>query len=115
MLDLSKLKALALPEKEIEVEVMGESQTLKIRALDDETAMKIAGIMAGENTKDEDREILVRRMALVNGAPELSADDIDLLISRGASVVTKICAEVSALTREFNESRHLVKGEAEKN
>ena len=115
MLDLSKLKALSLPEKEIEVDVMGESQTLKIRALDDETAMKIAGIMAGENTKDEEREILVRRMAVEKGAPELSSDDIDLLMSRGASVITKICAEVASLTKEFNDARNLVRGEAEKN
>ena len=115
MLDLSKLKALSMPEKEIEVEIIGETQKLKIRALDDETALKISGIMAGENTKDEEREILVRRMAVEKGAPELSADDIDLLMSRGASVVTKICAEVAALTREFNESRQIVHDEAEKN
>ena len=44
MLDLSKLKALELPKKEISVEILGEEQKLEVQAFGDDIWVDISDI-----------------------------------------------------------------------
>ena len=114
-IDLSKLKALELPKKEIEIDILGEKQKITVQAVDDKTAIKIASIGNATNIPDEERELKIRGLVLKSGVPGISDEEIELLMEKGAAVVTQICAEVSELSKEFNEARSLEKKEAEKN
>lgn len=114
MLDLSKLKALELPKKEITVEILGDEQKLEVQALDDETAIKIAAIASADISEDE-KELRARREMLRGGVVGISDDDIDLLMKKAAAVVTKIMIEIRDLTAEYGKSRNVTRGEVEKN
>ena len=114
MLDLSKLKALELPKKEITVEILGDEQNLEVQALDDETAIKIAAIASADISEDE-KELRARREMLRGGVVGISDDDIDLLMKKAAAVVTKIMIEIRDLTAEYGKARNVTIGEVEKN
>ena len=114
MLDLSKLKALELPKKEITVEILGDEQNLEVQALDDETAIKIAAIASADISEDE-KELRARREMLRGGVVGISDDDIDLLMKKAAAVVTKIMIEIRDLTAEYGKARNVTLGEVEKN
>lgn len=114
MLDLKKLKALELPKKEITVEILGDEQKLEVQALDDETAIKIAAIASADISEDE-KELRARREMLRGGVVGISDDDIDLLMKKAASVVTKIMMEIRDLTAEYGKARNATREEVEKN
>ena len=115
MLDLSKLKALELPKKEITVEILGEEQKLEVQALDDETAIKIAAIASSDGIGEDEKELRARREMLRGGVVGISDDDIDLLMKKAAAVVTQIMLEIRDLTAEYGNSRNVTRGEVEKN
>ena len=115
MLDLSKLKALELPKKEITVEILGDEQKLEVQALDDETAIKIAAIAGSDGIGEDEKELRARREMLRGGVVGISDDDIDLLMKKAAAVVTKIMIEIRDLTAEYGKSRNVTRGEVEKN
>lgn len=115
MLDLKKLKALELPKKEITVEILGDEQKLEVRALDDETAIKIAAIAGSDGIGEDEKELRARREMLRGGVVGISDDDIDLLMKKAAAVVTKIMIEIRDLTAEYGKSRNVTRGEVEKN
>ena len=115
MLDLSKLKALELPKKEISVEILGDEQKLEVQALDDETAIKIAAIAGSDGIGEDEKEIRARREMLRGGVVGISDDDIDLLMKKAAAVVTKIMIEIRDLTAEYGKARNVTRGEVEKN
>ena len=115
MLDLSKLKALELPKKEITVEILGDEQKLEVQALDDETAIKIAAIAGSDGIGEDEKELRARREMLRGGVVGISDDDIDLLMKKAAAVVTKIMIEIRGLTAEYGKSRNVTRGEVEKN
>ena len=115
MLDLKKLKALELPKKEITVEILGEEQNLEVQALDDETAIKIAAIAGSDGIGDDEKELRARREMLRGGVVGISDDDIDLLMKKAASVVTKIMMEIRDLTAEYGKARNATREEVEKN
>ena len=115
MLDLSKLKALELPKKEIAVEILGEEQKLEVQALDDETAIKIAAIAGSDGIGDDEKELRARREMLRGGVVGISDGDIDLLMKKAAAVVTKIMLEIRDLTAEYGKARNVTRGEVEKN
>lgn len=115
MLDLSKLKALELPKKEITVEILGDEQKLEVQALDDETAIKIAAIAGSDDIGEDEKEIRARREMLRGGVVGISDDDIDLLMKKAAAVVTKIMLEIRDLTAEYGKARNVTRGEVEKN
>ena len=115
MLDLSKLKALELPKKEITVEILGDEQNLEVQALDDETAIKIAAIAGSDGIGDDEKELRARREMLRGGVVGISDDDIDLLMKKAAAVVTKIMIEIRDLTAEYGKARNVTLGEVEKN
>lgn len=115
MLDLSKLKALELPKKEIEVEILGEVQKVEISALDDESAVRIAAIHETGSIPEDEREIRIRKEILKAGVPGISDDEINVLMTKAGSVVTNIMVEIRDLTAEYAKSRSDTRSEIEKN
>lgn len=115
MLDLKKLKALELPKKQITVEILGDEQKLEIQALNDETAIRIAAIAGSDGIGDDEKEVRARREMLRGGVVGISDDDIDLLMKKAASVVTKIMMEIRDLTAEYGKARNATREEVEKN
>lgn len=115
MLDLSKLKALELPKKEIEVEILGEVQKVEISALDDESAVRIAAIHETGSIPEDEREIRIRKEILKAGVPGISDDEINVLMTKAGSVVTNIMVEIRDLTAEYAKSRSEARSEIEKN
>jgi hypothetical protein len=114
-MDLSKLKALELPTEEIEIEILGESQKVKVSALDDDAALRISSIASGD-LDDGKKESMVRRIVLEKGiVPPLSDDDIALLLSRAVSAVTPILTTALKLTKDFVAARESIREEAKKN
>lgn len=112
MLDLSKLEALKLPEKEIEVQVMDETQKVKIRALDDETAIRVATIA---QIPDKNMDLEVRREVIRHGVVGITDKQLDILMSSGASIVSDLLVEIRDLTKEFSDERKQIRERAEKN
>lgn len=115
MLDLKKLKALELPKKQITVEILGDEQKLEVQALNDETAIRIAAIAGSDGIGDDEKEVRARREMLRGGVVGISDDDIDLLMKKAASVVTKIMVEIRDLTAEYGKARNATREEVEKN
>lgn len=115
MLDLSKLKALELPKKEIEVEILGEVQKVEISALDDESAVRIAAIHETGSIPEDEREIRIRKEILKAGVPGISDDEIKVLMTKAGAVVTNIMVEIRDLTAEYAKSRSEARSEIEKN
>ena len=112
MLDLSKLEALKLPEKEIEVQVMDETQKVKIRALDDETAIRVATIA---QIPDKNMDLEVRREVIGHGVVGITDKQLDILMSSGAFSVSDLLVEIRDLTKEFSDERKQIRERAEKN
>lgn len=115
MLDLSKLKALELPKKEITVEILGEEQKLEVQALDDETAVRIAAIHETGSIPEDEREIRIRKEILKAGVPGITDDEISVLMTKAGAVVTNIMVEIRDLTAEYAKSRSEARSEIEKN
>lgn len=115
MLDLSKLKALELPKKEIEVEILGEVQKVEISALDDESAVRIAAIHETGSIPEDEREIRIRKEILKAGVPGITDDEISVLMTKAGAVVTNIMVEIRDLTAEYAKSRSDARSEIEKN
>ena len=114
-MDLSKLKALELPTEEIEIEILGEKQKVKISALDDTAAIHVAGV-SSENISDFEKELKVRRIILEKCViPPLSEDDIDLILSKAVAAVSGFAPIAMKLTKEFADARKKTKENAEKN
>lgn len=114
MLDLKKLKALELPKKEIEIEILGDTQKVEIQALDDESALRIAGISSNTSLPDGEREIQIRREILKNGIPGITNDDIDVLAKRAGVISIELMTAIRDLTVEYNDVRNNARKEAKK-
>lgn len=114
MIDLSKLKALELPTKEIEIEILGEKQTTVITALPMTAAVKIS-TMAEIDKKDPNLPTNVIRLVLELGAKEIAKEDIDMLLDMDYPAAAKIAAEIRDLTGTFNSEKSKTKKEFEKN
>lgn len=114
MLDLTKLAALELPQKEIEVEILGEKQNLKIQALDDESAIRINAIIGAENIPVEEKELKIRRDILRYGVPDITEEQISLLMTKAATSVAQIMLAIRDITAEYGTSRNSLREQAEK-
>ena len=109
MLDLTKLKALELPSEEIEVEIMGEKQTLTITALGDDMTLDFNDI----RKKNELYEVKQRKYALTRCAG-LTDEQADLLCAKAGEVVAEIITKILNLTEKFDAERLKIKEEAKK-
>lgn len=113
-LDLSKLSALELPSKEIEVEILGENQTVKISALDDEESLRILSINSSDDIAEDNKQVQIRRIALEHGTA-LTEEEITLLMRKAASAANFIFVSISQLTKDFSAARQKIREEAKKN
>ena len=113
-LDLSKLSALELPSKEIEVEILGENQTVKISALDDEVSLRILSINSSDDIAEDNKQVQIRRIALEHGTA-LTEEEITMLMRKAASAANFIFVSISQLTKEFSAARQKIREEAKKN
>lgn len=106
MLDLTKLKALELPSAEIEVDILGEKQTVKVTAPDDATAAKLfdAGTVNGKGNSEV--TIDIARIVLTTCVPELPPEDAELLVTKAlAGAALPILAKARDLRIEFDKAK----------
>ena len=110
MLDLSKLKALELPKKEIEVEILGEPQKVEISAFGDDIYLELADI---KDTNPTNSEYLSRKLLLVKCAG-LTEDDAKILLSKDGKAATKILSAIFEITDAFDSERKKIRENAKK-
>lgn len=109
-IDLSKLKALELPSKEVKAEVLGETQTVKITAYGYDTSLKISDIRLNY---PEDGEFRVWVLLLVECAG-MTAEDAQIYIQRDWKGSAALIKEINAFTREFDKTCDAKREEAKK-
>lgn len=109
-IDLTKLKALELPSKEITAEVMGEAQTVKITAYGDDISLCMTDISDNFPT---DGELRIRKLLLVECAG-MTEEDAQLYISCDGKGSAEVLKEIFALTDEFDKSRKAAREDAKK-
>ena len=110
MLDLSKLKALELPKKEVEVEILGELQKVEISAFGDDICLELADIKDFNPTNCE----YLSRKILLNKCAGLSDDDAKILLSKDGRAATKILTEIFEITDAFDAERKKIRENAKK-
>ena len=108
-IDLTKLKALELPTKEIEVDILGETQKVKISAMSDDLSLDIRDIR-NNNTV---HEVKVRKLILTKCAG-MSDADAELLCQRDGGSAAKIISAILDLSDEFDAARAKIRKEAKK-
>lgn len=114
MIDLSKLKALELPTKEIDVEVLGEKQTTVVQSLPDHVAVKIMSMQELNGTNPELTSMVIREI-LLTGAKELTPEDVDLLVVHDFAAAAKIAAAIRDLTAQHRKAMDEQRETARKN
>lgn len=108
-LDLSKLKAMELPSREIEIEICGEKQKITVSAMSDELALDFRDLR-----KDNPiYEATMRKHTLVKCAG-LTEDEAEILSTKAGDVVADILNAVVDLTTEFEQAREKLVHEAKK-
>lgn len=110
MLDLSKLKALEFPKKEVEVEIMGELQKVEVSAFGDDIYLELADIKDSNPTNCE----YLSRKILLNKCAGLSEDDAKILLSKDGRAATKILTEIFEITDAFDAERKKIRENAKK-
>lgn len=108
-IDLTKLKALELPTKEIEVDILGETQKVKITAMSDDLSLDIRDIR-NNNTV---HEVKVRKLILTKCAG-MSDADAGLLCAKDGSAAAKIISAILGLSDAFDAARAKIREEAKK-
>lgn len=113
-MDLTKLRALEMPTKEIEVEVLGETQKTVVQSLPDHVAVKIMAMQELNGNNPELATIVIREVLLA-GAKELTPEDVDLLVARDFAAAAKIAAEIRDLTSQHRKAMDELRETARKN
>jgi hypothetical protein len=108
-IDLTKLKALELPTKEIEVEILGEKQTVKVSAMSDDMSLDIRDIQKS----GEIYETKTRCYILVSCAG-MKPEDAELLCCNDGAAAAAIISAILDLTDEFDKARDKMREEAKK-
>lgn len=104
MLDLTKLNALELPTAIVDIEIMGEKQSVKVTAPSDETALTIAEI----GTLDLHGTALTLEIAkvILSDCCDITAEDADTLRAKALSTaVLPIMAKARELRQDFEKRR----------
>ena len=110
-LDLSRLDALKLPEKEIEVSILGgDPVKLTITAYDDAVSLDIAGT-AEAHPEESERRV---RVLLLQQCAGLSEADAEKLVRFDAETAAKILSAVFDLRDEFVKARNELRDAAKK-
>lgn len=114
MIDLSKLRALEIPQKEIKVTLAGVEQCITIQALNDEVSMQIALITEKKDISPEDM-LKAQHLILSSGIVGISNDDVALLCQKALPTAMQLVNEIKDLTMEFARIRQTTADEAKKN
>lgn len=114
MLDLTKLKALELPTKEIEVEILGEKQKVKITCPGEDLAAAVSAMYAVRG-EDGTLSVDVIKMFLAAALPDVDAEDIAVITKRDFKSATIIAAAARDLLTEFIKAKKKCHEETEKN
>lgn len=114
MIDLSVLKALDFPQKEVKIKVAGSEIIFNIQALDDEISMRIALLNENGNLTT-DGMIAAQRLVLKNGIVGIEDEQIDLLCKKALPSAMQLVNEIKDLTMEFANIRKDTADEAKKN
>lgn len=108
-IDLTKLKALELPTKEIDIEVLGDAQKVKIMAMSDEISLNIRDI----RDSGEISEVKVRQH-LLKSCANFSDEEARLLCQKDGAAVALIISAILDLTEKFDKERARIRKEAKK-
>lgn len=108
-IDLSKLRALELPTEEVEVEILGEIQKVKISAMGDDLSLNIREM----RDKSDLAEVKTRKHLLINCAG-FSAEDAELLCVKCGSAAAKLIGKILDLSDKFDAEREKIRKEAKK-
>ena len=108
-IDLTKLKALEFPTKEIEVDILGETQKVKITAMSDDLSLDVRDIRNNNSI----HEVKVRKLILTKCAG-MSEEDADLLCAKDGAAAAKILSAILDLSDEFDAARAKLREEAKK-
>lgn len=115
MIDLTKLKALELPSADVEIDILGEKQTVKVTAPDDTTAVKLFDIGSEPGKGGGEITVEVARVVLKTCVPELTPEDAELLVTKALqSAALPIVAKVRDLRVEFDKAKAEAAEAAEK-
>lgn len=109
MIDLSKLKALELPTKEIEVEILGETQKITITAMSDDIFLDFRDIKKSSDIY----EVKQRKLALIRCAG-MTEEDADILCAKSGETAAFIIGEILELTEKFEKAKSDITAEAKK-
>ena len=112
-IDLKKLKALELPTKEIEVDILGETQKVKITCPGDDTAVNVSSLYQQKGDYPE-LTVDVVKMFLGSCLPELETADIELIIKRDFKAASKIAKAGRELLEEFVKTKNKNKEQIKK-
>ena len=112
-IDLSKLKALELPTKEIDVEILGDVQKVKIICPGDNTAVAVSACYQ-EQGKDPYLTETIIRLFLTASLPDITPEDIDMIIAKDFKAATVIAAAARDLLQEFITAKKQEKTKAKK-
>lgn len=108
-MDLTKLRALEMPKKEIEVEILGEVQKIVISAMGDNISLDIQDI----REENECSEVKMRQYLLIHCAGMTEAD-AKLLCERAGGAAAMIANAILDLSDEFDNERIKIAQEAKK-
>lgn len=110
-LDLSRLDALKLPEKEIDVSILGgDPVKLTVTAFDDATSLDISGT-AEKHPEESERRV---RVLLLQRCAGLSEADAEKLVRLDSAAAADILTAVFDLRDEFLKARNAIREAAKK-
>lgn len=109
-LNLARLRAVELPKKDIDVEILGEKQSLTISAIPDSGYLDFVSIRDNAPEKAESRI----RMWILENCAGMTAEDAALLMARDGKSAAAIVGEVFVLSDEFVKAQEAARAEAKK-
>ena len=109
-IDLTKLKALAMPSKEVTAEVLGEKQTVKITTFGYDVSLQIDDLRLNYPADGEFRVW----MLLLTTCAGMTAEEAALYISRDGKGASALIKEIGKFTKEFEKSCDEKREEAKK-
>lgn len=115
-MDLTKLKALEMPSEVMEVDILGEKQSVKVFAPDDVIAAKLYAAGTAPGKTDTEITIDVCRIALSACVPEMTAEDVEHLMAKALTTAAlPMLAKARDLRLKYEEAKEKATGEMEKN
>lgn len=110
MIDLSKLKAAELPEKEIEISVSGEKQKVKIRPFGGRGNTALQGISPSDSASWLEK---IQVLAMVYGA-DMTESQAAFFLENSPEEAMKLAEEIWKFNKEYSDKIMAEREEAKK-